>query len=280
MEYEVRFYYSTEELNDIIMKLSCEKELKKGLRTYEKTIQFNHSDSKYDFYSPEDNSVIIATAYSPNENLYSSSESIMTVQMPKIYRNETNNLIKLYYIGSIELNYCNISFPDGEMGVDEDITNNFPREYSVVNDPYEDTLGQGITMRIQIGEFTRTINVRFTNNFDEVQSYYTEISLDGNDFHHLDGQSPTYIGSQGSETKSFTIISNEEENNYLRNNNFYVRISTMDTVRFGHCYGNFSKANASPIYVDKTDDTTCTFRIPKWNIDKGEVNLEVEIHEP
>ena len=241
----------------------------------------------YDFYSPEDNSIKIATAYSPNENLYSSSESIMNVQMPKIYRNEQDgNFFTVRYIGSKEFNSCNIWFENGDGDVNDAIGNY--ATFGLYMATYEETLGNGITMTIEIGEneappadvIKRTINVRFTNNFDEVQSYYTEISLDGNDFHHLDGQSPTYIGSQAGETKSFTIISNEEENNYLRNNNFYVRISTADTVRFGHCYGNFSKANASPIYVDDTDDTPCTYRIPKWNIDKGEVNLEVEIHEP
>lgn len=241
----------------------------------------------YDFYSPEDNSVIIATAYSPNENLYSSSESIMKVQMPKIYRNETNNLIKLHYIGNKELNYCNISFHDGDMGIDEDITNNFPKEYSVVNDPYEDTLGQGITMRIEIGEneappadvIKRTINVDFTNNFDWAQSYYTEISFDGNNFMNLDGQSPSYVDSQDSEIKSFTIIFNEEEDNYLRNNKFYVRISTMDTVRFGTCYGKFSKASGITLSGIQTD-TTCTFELSNWNINRGELNLTLDINEP
>lgn len=53
MEYEVRFYYPKEELDDLIMKLSIKDELEKGLRTYEKTVQYNHSDSKYDFYSKE-----------------------------------------------------------------------------------------------------------------------------------------------------------------------------------------------------------------------------------
>lgn len=53
MEYEVRFYYPATELKNITAKLSENKELKKGLRTYEKTVQFNHCDSKYDFYSKE-----------------------------------------------------------------------------------------------------------------------------------------------------------------------------------------------------------------------------------
>ena len=50
MEYEVRFYYSEEKVRDIIKRLDA-LGLNKGLRTYEKTSQFNHFDKKYDFYS-------------------------------------------------------------------------------------------------------------------------------------------------------------------------------------------------------------------------------------
>lgn len=53
MEYEVRYYYSKEELGDLIKKLSSCGELEQGLRTYEKTIQYNHSDDRYDFYSKD-----------------------------------------------------------------------------------------------------------------------------------------------------------------------------------------------------------------------------------
>ena len=53
MEYEVRFYYQTENIDGLRNMLSSFKDLKKGLRTYEKTIQFNHCDPKYDFYSKE-----------------------------------------------------------------------------------------------------------------------------------------------------------------------------------------------------------------------------------
>lgn len=53
MEYEVRFYYPKEELYKIIDVLECQKELTKGIRTYEKTIQYNHCDYRYDFYSKE-----------------------------------------------------------------------------------------------------------------------------------------------------------------------------------------------------------------------------------
>ena len=51
MEYEVRFYYPKEELNKLLENLQQEKSLNAGLRTYEKTIQFNHCDPRYDFYS-------------------------------------------------------------------------------------------------------------------------------------------------------------------------------------------------------------------------------------
>ena len=53
MEYEVRFYYSKEDLINIINKLSNVNNLEKGLRTYEKTIQYNHCDERYNFYSQE-----------------------------------------------------------------------------------------------------------------------------------------------------------------------------------------------------------------------------------
>ena len=53
MEYEVRFYYPSESLETLINLLSSFTNLNKGLRTYEKTIQFNHCDPNYDFYSKE-----------------------------------------------------------------------------------------------------------------------------------------------------------------------------------------------------------------------------------
>lgn len=53
MEYEVRFYYSSKLLSEITSNLKKQKELQEGLRTYEKTIQYNHSDPRYNFYSKE-----------------------------------------------------------------------------------------------------------------------------------------------------------------------------------------------------------------------------------
>ncbi len=51
MEYEVRFYYSKSELEKIIDRLNSIPELHSNFRIYEKTIQYNHSDTRYDFYS-------------------------------------------------------------------------------------------------------------------------------------------------------------------------------------------------------------------------------------
>lgn len=53
MEYEVRFYYNINQLNNILNNLKKENELKEQPRTYEKTIQYNHSDERYNFYSQE-----------------------------------------------------------------------------------------------------------------------------------------------------------------------------------------------------------------------------------
>lgn len=53
MEYEVRYYYSTEKLESIIKKLKNIKELNVGSRCYEKTSQFDHPNSEMSFYSKE-----------------------------------------------------------------------------------------------------------------------------------------------------------------------------------------------------------------------------------
>lgn len=53
MEYEVRYYYSNNELNNIIEKLSQIKELKNKKRIYEKTIQYDHPNENNSFYTKE-----------------------------------------------------------------------------------------------------------------------------------------------------------------------------------------------------------------------------------
>lgn len=49
MEYEVRFYYESEELKNILKGLKGESALQEQPRTYEKTIQYNHSDERFVF---------------------------------------------------------------------------------------------------------------------------------------------------------------------------------------------------------------------------------------
>lgn len=53
MEYEVRYYFSIEKLNDLISKLKAIKELDEHERSYEKTMQFDHPDENNSFYSKE-----------------------------------------------------------------------------------------------------------------------------------------------------------------------------------------------------------------------------------
>lgn len=53
MEYEVRFYYSKKEYENIFNKLEKINILKNNGRNYEKTIQYNSTDPLNDFYSKE-----------------------------------------------------------------------------------------------------------------------------------------------------------------------------------------------------------------------------------
>ena len=53
MEHEVRFYYSKSEYEKIVNTLTLIEELHSNLKLYEKTIQYNHCDPNYDFYSKE-----------------------------------------------------------------------------------------------------------------------------------------------------------------------------------------------------------------------------------
>ncbi len=53
MEYEVRFYYDCEELSKIIDVLREIPELHSNGKFYERTIQYNHSDQRYDFYTKD-----------------------------------------------------------------------------------------------------------------------------------------------------------------------------------------------------------------------------------
>lgn len=52
MEYEVRFYYPFSKLDEL-MDVLRKSNLKESDRTYEKTIQYDHSETKNSFYSKE-----------------------------------------------------------------------------------------------------------------------------------------------------------------------------------------------------------------------------------
>jgi len=51
MEYEIRFYYSKNEYDNMFKQLSNIKDLSCDGRKYEKTIQYNHPNKEFDFYS-------------------------------------------------------------------------------------------------------------------------------------------------------------------------------------------------------------------------------------
>ena len=53
MEYEVRYYFPTEKIDNIINKLKQVEGLSMGKRCYEKTSQFDHPNSEMSFYSKE-----------------------------------------------------------------------------------------------------------------------------------------------------------------------------------------------------------------------------------
>ncbi len=53
MEYEVRYYFSYNQLNKIISKLETFKNITKKERCYEKTMQFDHPNQNYSFYTKE-----------------------------------------------------------------------------------------------------------------------------------------------------------------------------------------------------------------------------------
>lgn len=53
MEYELRYYFSKNKLDDIISLLSSKKELQMKNRCYEKTMQFDHPCENMSFYSKE-----------------------------------------------------------------------------------------------------------------------------------------------------------------------------------------------------------------------------------
>lgn len=53
MEYEVRYYFSTNKLENLIGKLKKFNDLKMVCRSYEKTMQFDHPDDKMSFYTKE-----------------------------------------------------------------------------------------------------------------------------------------------------------------------------------------------------------------------------------
>lgn len=53
MEYEVRFYFNTKKLDNLLKKLASEEKLLKEEKMYEKTIQYDHPSDELSFYTKE-----------------------------------------------------------------------------------------------------------------------------------------------------------------------------------------------------------------------------------
>ena len=108
MEYEVRFYYSKTEYEKIIDKLKDIKELHTNLKLYEKTIQYNHSDSRYDFYTKEvdgrfrlrisRNELNNKCKLSWKQRLTDTTKDIVNKEIEKEVRINTNDVDNFIYI--------------------------------------------------------------------------------------------------------------------------------------------------------------------------------------
>ena len=108
MEYEVRFYYSKTEYEKIIDKLKDIKELHTNLKLYEKTIQYNHSDPRYDFYTKEvdgrfrlriaRNELNNKCKLSWKQRLTDTTKDIVNKEIEKEVRINTNDFNNFIYI--------------------------------------------------------------------------------------------------------------------------------------------------------------------------------------
>lgn len=118
MEYEVRFYYESEELKNLLERLKKENDLKEQLRTYEKTIQYNHSDERFNFYSKEiDGRFRLRISANDNETkcklswkrrLNSTTESEVNKEEEKEVRINPNDIDNFLFIISNVMHFSTI----------------------------------------------------------------------------------------------------------------------------------------------------------------------------
>lgn len=139
MEYEVRYYFPTEKLEQIISKLKKFDDLNKNERCYEKTTQFDHPSEENTFYSKEiDGRFRVRVTKNEKDskckvswkrriptthlNDVNKEEEVELNIKPEEYENLMfiiNNVIKMKSIESYERYRTTFTNPDIEISVDE-----------------------------------------------------------------------------------------------------------------------------------------------------------------
>lgn len=252
---------------------------------------------KFSFYKPgsdmrEEGPMVIV--YSPDENLYSSTVTInkpVKINIPRYLQYEYVDGFKIDYIGERKLCGCKVSFADGDTGTDDvEIANTNPKTFYFYNGTYEDTIANttGIYIKANANKdcgsnpdsdkiYERTINVVFTNSRDEPITYYVEYSFNDLVYYDIKG-SPVIVGAQLSENNSYQIYSDETEHQKFNTQYIYVRIRTMESIRYTVSYAKFSGEVSASLTNGSSDDTLCTFRMKYiWYQSQGDLNINVEI---
>lgn len=253
---------------------------------------------KFSFYKPgsymnEDDPMVIV--YSPDENLYSSTVTInkpVKINIPRYLQYKYVDGFKIDYVGQNKLCSCMVSFADGDTGTDDvEIADTNHKTFYFYYGTYEDTIAN--TTGIYIDALAnkncgsnpdsekiheRTINVNFTNSRDEPITYYVEYSFDGFNYNDING-SPIIVTEQDSENTSYQIKSNGTEHQKFNTQYVYVRIRTMESIRYTESNAKFSNLTAS-IIDGSSDDTFCTFHMKHtWNQSHGDLNITVTIND-
>lgn len=178
MEYEVRFYYGSEELEKILENLRRESDLKEQPRTYEKTTQYNHSDERFDFYSKEiDGRFRLRISVNDNDKkcklswkrrLKSTTETEVNKEEEKEVRINPNDIDNFLFIISNVMNFKTVESYERYRTVFE----NDDVEISVDEYPF------GVCMEIESKTTTK-------NPEDVVKDWVSRIGLDINNAYRL-----------------------------------------------------------------------------------------------
>lgn len=178
MEYEVRFYYESEELDNILKKLKEESDLQEQFRTYEKTIQYNHCDDRFNFYSQEiDGRFRLRISVNDNETkcklswkrrLKSTTETEVNKEEEKEVRINPNDIDNFLFIISKVMHFTIVESYERYRTVFE----NDEVEISVDEYPF------GVCIEVENKSLTK-------NPEDIVKKWVNEIGLDINDAYRL-----------------------------------------------------------------------------------------------